>query len=68
MPYGVKFLFLFFIFYIWYIVSDAKDGCFFSLCMGELFGDTLFFGLKYGANLFDVADLEGTKYSHFRGY
>ena len=36
------------------------------LCtFGELFGDTLFFGLKYGVNLFDVANLEGAKYSHF---
>ena len=70
MPYGVKFFLFYFIylFNIWYIVGDAKDGCFFSLYMGELFRDTLFFGLKYGANLFDVANLEGTKYSHFWGY
>ena len=52
-------------FYVWYTVGDAKDGCFSSLCMGELFGDTLFFGLEYGANLFDVTNLEGTKYPYF---
>ena len=48
-------------------MGDAKDGCFSSLCMGELFEDTLFFffDLEYGASLFDVANLEGTKYPHF---
>ena len=46
-------------------MGDAKDGCFSSLCMGELFGDTLFFSLEYGASLFDVANLEGMKYLHF---
>ena len=46
-------------------MGDAKDGCFSSLCMGELFGDTLFFGLEYGVSLFDVANLEGMKYPHF---
>ena len=46
-------------------MGDAKDGCFSSLCMGELFGDTLFFDLEYGASLFDVANLEETKYLHF---
>ena len=48
-------------------MGDAKDGCFSSLCMGELFGDTLFFGLEYGVSLFDVANLEGMKYPHFWG-
>ena len=48
-------------------MGDAKDGCFSSLCMGELFGDTLFFGLEYGVSLFDVANLEGMKYLHFWG-
>ena len=52
-------------FYVWYTMGDAKDGCFSSLCMGELFGDTLFFGLEYGASLFDVTNLEGTKYPYF---
>ena len=52
---------------VWYIVGDAKDGCFSSLCMGELFRDTLFFDLEYGASLFGVAILEGTKYPHFWG-
>ena len=61
MPYGVKFFF----FYVWYTVDDAKDGCFSSLCMEKLFGDTLFFILEYGAGLFDVANLEGKKYLHF---
>ena len=46
-------------------MGDAKDGCFSSLCMGELSGDTIFFGLEYGASLFDVANLEGMKYLHF---
>ena len=62
MPYGEVF---FFIFLFWYTVGDVKDNCFSSLCMGELFGDTLFFGLEYGASLFDVTNLEGTKYPHF---
>ena len=55
----------FFFFYVWYTVDDAKDGCFSSLCMEKLFGDTLFFILEYGASLFDVANLEGKKYLHF---
>ena len=46
-------------------MGDAKDSCFSSLCMGELFGDTLFFGLEYGASLFVVTNLEGTKYPYF---
>ena len=46
-------------------MGDAKDGCFSSFCMGELFGVTPFFGLEYSSNLFDVANLEGMKYSHF---
>ena len=46
-------------------MGDAKDGCFSSLCMVELFRDTIFFDLEYSANLFDVANLEGTKYLHF---
>ena len=45
-------------------LGDAKDSCFSSFCMGELFGVTLFFGLEYGSSLFDVANLEGTKYTH----
>ena len=45
-------------------LGDAKDSCFSSFCMGELFGVTLFFGLEYGFSLFDVANLEGTKYTH----
>ena len=57
----------FFFFYVWYTVDDAKDGCFSSLCMEKLFGDTLFFILEYGASLFDVANLEGKKYLHFWG-
>ena len=55
------------VFDVWFAVGDAKDGCFSSFCMGELFGVTLF-GLKYGSNLFDVANLEGMKYSHFWGH
>ena len=47
------------VFDVWFAVSDAKDNCISSFCMGELFGVTLF-GLKYGSNLFDVANLEGT--------
>ena len=46
-------------------MSDAKDNCISSFCMGELFGVTLFFGLEYGSGLFDVTNLEGTKYPHF---
>ena len=48
-------------------LGDAKDSCFSSFCMGELFGVTLFFGLEYGSSLFDVANLEGTKYTHVWG-
>ena len=46
-------------------MGDSKDGCFSSLCLGELFGDTLFFNLEYDASLFGVANLEGMKYLHF---
>ena len=42
-------------------MGNAKDGCFSSFCMVELFGVTLFFG----SSLFDVANLEGMKYPHF---
>ena len=53
---------------VWNAVGDAKDSCFSSFCMGELFGDTLFFGLVYGVSLFNVANLEGIKYRHFWGF
>ena len=53
------------VFDVWFVVGDAKDGCFSSFCIGEFFGVTLFFGLEYGANLFDMVDLEGTYYLYF---
>uniref|UniRef100_A0A7N2LP74 eRF1 domain-containing protein n=1 Tax=Quercus lobata TaxID=97700 RepID=A0A7N2LP74_QUELO len=40
-------------------MGGAKDDCFSSFCIREFFGVTLFFGLEYGAGLFDVVDLEG---------
>ena len=55
------------VFDVWFAVGDAKDGCFSSFCMGELFGVTLFFGLEYGSSLFDMANLEVTKYPHVWG-
>ena len=56
------------VFDVWFAMGDAKDGCFSSFYMGELFGVTLFFGLEYGSSLFNVANLEETKYLHFWGH
>ena len=61
-PYEVK------CFWCLFAVDDAKDGCFSSFCMWGLSGVTLFFDLEYGSSLFDVANLEGTKYPYFWGH
>ena len=53
------------LFDVWNSVGDAEDGCFSSFCMEESFGGTLFYYLEYGTSLFDVANLEGTKYPQF---
>ena len=54
-------------FHVWDSVGDAEDSCFSSFCMEELFGETLFQCLEY-ASLFDVVNLEGTKYPHIWRY
>jgi len=58
---GVKF------FYVWDLVSDdAKGGCFFTFCMEEFVGETVFKYLEYGTSLFNVVDLAGVRYPYLK--